>query len=264
MSKKETLRQKAIRKALSVVQFAFNLIAILFLFALGLISYYLFINLFIGGFNVVPLLEMGAVLFGLFLFFEFFATKFEEDLQQLQPKEEAYLVSLRKNLKTSGWIFLASFSMFTGLYFLGQYLSLFPPIINASLEVEILKTIIQADGFLIGLSGVVFAQMFWAINHQQSTIQAELLRKPKRLQDEIQAHYVKELDKKRGELALRMSLVILFFIVSIALSLSGMARTEMTTSVPSSNITNPFMAMILGIGIFMLSIYTSKMSLEPV
>lgn len=130
--------------------------------------------------------------------------------------------------------------------------------------IDILKTIVQADGFLIGLSGVVFAQMLWAINHQQNTIQAELLKKKKRLWGAIQIFYVNALDKKRRDMTIFMALVIGLFMISIALSLSAMARTELSAIEihVDPDIRNPLLFMILGIAFFVVFIATSKMSLE--
>ena len=50
---------------------------------------------------------------------------------------------------------------------LNSYFELFPTDISSSSIVEILKVVIQTNGFLIALGGIVFAQMFWAIHNDE-------------------------------------------------------------------------------------------------
>lgn len=263
MSDKETSRQKVERIALSIGQHAFVLVAIFSLFgiAIGLYSWVALL------FQEVFLLEVSAIYFLSFFVSVFIVTRLEKRLRQLRPKREGYSLSFRSNLKQFGIYFLTIEVVIVGLSAMEGYFGLFPETVSVSLGLEILKTVIQANGFLIGLSGVVFAQMFWAINHQQNTVQVNILQNPKydESENDIRIHYVNALDKKRRDMTIMMSVVIGLFMLSIALSLSGMARTELyeTELIPTyPNIRNPLFFTILGISFFVVSIATSKMSLE--
>ncbi len=262
MSEKESLKQKMGRGFLSFIQFICVLVVLFSSLGLGLFSYYFLINLFVGGFNAVVLIEFASGLLGLLLLFEFLATKIEEKVD-LKSKEEAFAFRFKKNLRFFGYVYLFFFGFFIAGYILEQYLSLFPQMVAPSLKLQILSTLIQADGFLIALSGVVFAQMLWSINNQQNSIQLEVFQKPKNPNIDLLKKHIVTLDGKRRDMTLRLFSVLSLFIVSISFSLSEMAVTESSDKV-SLNITNPFLTMLLGIFAFMFFIATIKMSVESV
>jgi hypothetical protein len=227
-------------------------------------------NWAVGGFQDSSLIQAS----GLFLFMIFFmgiiVVLVEKGLQRLGLKREVTPVS-SKEWKEFAMVLLAMVGVVALTYLVNQFFAQFPGKISASLDLEIMKTIIQTNGFLIGFSGVVFGQMFWAINHQQNTIQANILENPPSSADQtskdMRKDYVALLDKKRRSMAITMSFVIGLFILSIAFSLSAMARTEFygTDLVPTiPEISNPLFFMIGGIIFFVISIATSKLSLEGV
>lgn len=260
MSDRETLRQKALRFGFSAVQYVFALVALFLLFGAVMTLFYWII----GEFQDVSLLQASGIFVGMFLFSGFVVFIIEKSSQHLGLKREAPSVSYKESTKQFGLVLLAMVGLVVATHLISQYFAQFPEFISLDLEREILQTIIQANGFLIGFSGIVFGQMFWAINHQQNTIQVRILENPNTDQNILRA-YVLALDRKRRSMTLTMSFVIGLFLFSIASSLSGMARTESYTTglaptIPDVSI--PFIVMVAGVAFLVFSIATSKMSLE--
>jgi hypothetical protein len=142
-----------------------------------------------------------------------------------------------------------------------NYLNLFPKNISSPLMLEILKVVIQTNGFLIGLSGIVFAQMFWAIHNQMGNVQTSILNCKIVTEKQELDNYILKLDTNRFRMIIFMFIVIAFFVLSILASLSGMAQTETNPSLPSyPNIAVPFLLMTFGVVTFMILIVQSKIS----
>jgi len=262
MKMKETLRQKALRFIFSTIQFLFGLAVLFFLFGMVVTLFYWVV----GGFQEASLLQASLLFLGVCVGSAVVVAIIGKGLEQLGLKREKHPIS-SKDYKLFGFTLLAMVGLVTITHIISQYFAQFPKYVSVSLQLEILKTIIQANGFLIGFSGIVFGQMFWAINHQYNTIQISILRNTNADQapEDIRRDYLNVLDRKRRSMTLVMSLVIGLFLLSIAFSLSAMARTEIyeTGLAPTiPEIANPVIFMVGGIAFFVFSIATSKMSLE--
>jgi hypothetical protein len=214
-------------------------------------------------------LFMTFALVGVFFVGIFINTECEKRIRIIEPSYSFAEISYFANIKAVSLAFALLGLTLGLLYAITSYFGLFPANISSSLRLEILKTIVQANGFLIGFSGVVYAQLFWAINHQQSTLQVEIIKShvagaSTPSTSDVRERFVVILDKKRSSMAKAMFLVIGTLIVSIALSLSAMATTGLYSEIatPTSEITLPLALMIIGIVILALSIATSKMSLS--
>jgi hypothetical protein len=185
-------------------------------------------------------------------------------LSKISQKIDEYLprgIELTKEtIKPVLYAFIGILSTILLYFALSSYFDLFPTTISAPLLIEILKVIIQTNGFLIGLSGIVFAQMFWAIHNQMCSIQTQILGKEETKQTENLQVYLMKLDRKRTIMIFYMFGVIAFFVISILVSLSGMAQTETNQSLQSNpNLTIPFLFMTFGIVFFIIFISQSKM-----
>jgi hypothetical protein len=213
-----------------------------------------------GGWNVEPLLELMAVSFGIFLLFEYAATQVE--------KKVVLHSSFKEKLKDSFYMFLLMFASFGGLLILNRYFGLFPTELSSNVMLEILKTVVQADGFLIGLSGVIYAQMFWVINNQQNSFQMDIVQRPFKSDEtnatDIREVYVTRLDKKWRDMTLKMSGTVGLLLISVALSLSAMAGLDTLTNskVQTFPVVIPMLLMFLGVIFLVISIATLRTSLE--
>jgi len=114
-----------------------------------------------------------------------------------------------------------------------QASQLFPIFVEASIAVEMLKVIVQVNGFLIGFCGLTFTQLFGAITR---TLQGE------------------QLEEKRRFLVSALIVTILFFTVSIFSSLESMAKTPNVTFELFELFRRPFFFLLWGIFFFTFSI----------
>lgn len=223
---------------------------------------------------------MAVAFLALLLFFVYGVTVLAKDLKKHVVELETFNNSFGENLKLFLVPVAISDALAFGALILSTYFSLFPEQVSGSLRLEILKTVTQANGFLIGFTGIVFAQMLWAINNQQCSIQTEMIRNegeqshvgytnisPSEAPADFRQRYVNVLEKKRRTMIYSMFLVIGLFVFSIAMSLSEMARTgaygtDLSILTPTKpDLVRPVLSMILGILLFVFSIATSKLSL---
>ena len=252
------LRKKAKKVLLHIVQVVFAVISLILLLLIGVGMY-----LWLGNINDSTNLVGSGFLFILFLISSYIVHKTEEALREFRPS----IKLSRNDIKQLVPVLLSIIAIIVLSYLLDIYLKLFPEKISAELTLEILKTLIQADGFLIGFSGIVFAQMFWAIHNQQAEVQKSILERPfvptEKEAFDIREDYLTAFERKRKWMIILMFIVIVLFTVSILLSVSGMAQTE-TSTVLSTNptITNPFWFMINGIIVFAGNIVQSKMEIR--
>jgi hypothetical protein len=253
---KLSLGKKAKRISLQIVQVIFVLSSIFWL--LVLVTYVAYSNvpiisrIFTAVFFLVLLLGSSAIVY-----------LTEKALQEFRPTVRLN----RDDLKQLGYAFLPTIAILILFYLLDYYFKLFPTTISANLSLEILKILIQANGFLIGFAGIVFAQMFWAIHNQQGNIQKDILENPfipdEKKSFDIREDYLTAFEKKRGSMIRIMFIVLILFVISILLSLSGMAQTEMQPTLPTNPyLTNPFWLMTYGIFVFGFSIAQSKMDIR--
>jgi len=179
----------------------------------------------------------------------------------------------RDDLKMVGYLVSALVGEYIFFSAVDYYFKLFPPTISRTLTMEILRTLIQTNGFLIGFGGIVFAQMFWAIHNQQSGIQMEILKastaqtsaqtSTEETSDDIRRDTLKILDRKRTLMIIFMLIVMNAFVISILLSLSSMSQTETLEAIAiDPYIRNPFLSMTVAIIIFAFVIAQSRMSVS--
>ncbi len=156
------LRKKVKKTLLYIVQIAFVLLSFLCLvfviigIFLWLDNIYVLSNLVGSGFFFLLLLGCSYVVYIT-----------EKALEEFRPRTKMN----RELIKQSMYSFLPTIIILMSIYLLNSYFGLFPTTISATLTLEILKTLIQTNGFLIGFSGIVFAQMLWAMHNQQANIQ---------------------------------------------------------------------------------------------
>jgi len=251
-------RKKAKKVSLQIVQVVFTLVSLFLLLLIGVGIYLWLINIY----DTTTLVGSGF-LFIFFLVSSYIAYRAEKALREFR----APIKLSKADIKPLAYLLLSIIAIVVLSYLLDIYLKLFPEKISAGLTLEILKTLIQADGFLIGFSGIVFAQMFWAIHSQQAEVQKSILERPfvptEKEAFDIREDYLTAFERKRRWMIILMFMVIVLFTVSILLSVSGMAQTE-TSTVLSTNptITNPFWFMIDGIIVFASNIVQSKMEIR--
>lgn len=254
------LERKAARqfRVYSALNLFLEMLSILFLLPVvfGLLM------LFNGGWNVEPTLELMAAFLGTFLISEYVTTQI--------GKKVFLRSSFRDKLKEASYMFLLMLGGFGGILILSRYFGFFPWTLHGNIKLEILKTVVQADGFLIGLAGVVYAQMFWSINHQQNSLQIEIFQHPQppfvqASASDIRKTYVVALDKKRRDMTIKMSGSVSLLLISIALSLSAMANIDLSNMQKVQtfpDVTTPIFLMIGGVVLLVISIATLRLSLE--
>lgn len=148
-------------------------------------------------------------------------------------------------------------------YVLSVYFKLFPATMSKALTMEILKVIVQTNGFLIGFSGIVFAQMFWAIHNQQNNIQMKILEfsPSQNIMRDTQKRFLAVLELERKLMIACMFIVVILFVISIFLSLIGMSQTEVLETLPTDPyLLYPFVSMSAGIVLFVTFMAQSNVS----
>jgi len=109
-------------------------------------------------------------------------------------------------------------------YFLSDY---FPKEVGKSLVIDILKSIIQIDGILIGLNGIVYAQLLWSVNSLQNTITQRFFENEKDKMSMVKG--LKALQSERRILILALLFVTILYLGSIYYALAHIAWTEKWT-----------------------------------
>jgi hypothetical protein len=108
----------------------------------------------------------------------------------------------------------------------------FPKEVGKSLVVDILKSIIQIDGILIGFNGVVYAQLLWSVNSLQNTISQRFFEIGKRASKDKMSMVkgLKALRSQRRSLVLALLFVTILYLGSIYYALAHVAWTEKWTT----------------------------------
>jgi len=104
----------------------------------------------------------------------------------------------------------------------------FPKEVGKSLVVDILKSIIQIDGILIGLNGIVYAQLLWSVNSLQNTITQRFFEIEKDKRSMVKG--LKALQSERRILILALLFVTILYLGSIYYALAHMAWSEKSTT----------------------------------
>jgi hypothetical protein len=137
-------------------------------------------------------------------------------------KVKVWIISLLVALGLAGLVFLI---IIIFLAVLQSFVSgIFPKEVGKPLTIEILKGIIQVDGILIGLNGIVYAQLLWSINSLQNTINQGFFEN--KIDKSSIKKSLKTLQGERRILILALLLVTVIYLASIFFALAHMAWTE--------------------------------------
>ena len=112
------------------------------------------------------------------------------------------------------------------LYIVASYLTIFPSPVSPNIAVEILKAILQVNGFLIGFIGVIFAQLLRGLYSQQAAIQQErfkLVTETVSPKPDKHLDLIDKIKDARRSVAVFAILDIICFLISILYSLAQIA-----------------------------------------
>jgi O-antigen/teichoic acid export membrane protein len=183
----------------------------------------------------------------------------EERLLKYRPRKKLTKDDIKQLLYASIPIIIA----IVAFQALNSYINFFPKNLSDSIAIEIFKVLIQTNGFLIGFVGIVFAQLLWAIHNQQSNIQKSIIENPPKEKLDPREDYLDIYERKRTRLILSMIFAVIPLLISILLSLSGLAQTDLPDPLRTDPyLIYPFWAMAYGIFIFIFSIVQSKMDIR--
>jgi len=142
----------------------------------------------------------------------------------------------------------------TILYFSLQIIQLFPEYMLVSTEIDLLKTMIQTDGILLGFVGIIFAQLFSSILNQENILYRSILEKGDETGDIKKA--IDFLDYRRNSLAFIIAFTFLFLLLSILGSMVNIAKNSElppTDTFSSSILFAPLVFMVVGIVLLMVA-----------
>ena len=154
------------------------------------------------------------------------------------------------------------------LYILISYLTIFPSTITPNLAMELLKAILQVNGFLIGFAGIIFAQLLRGLYSQQAALeQLRLKSAPEIVSPGSGSKYVSmiaDIKYKRQFLAVSAVLNVFCFVASIFSSLARIAWTwqEGPPHAVTFFLSEPLL--FLTIGIMLLFFIIVYVELRPV
>ncbi len=201
-----------------------TLLGLLFLFLTVLgIAFWIFTGdiIFLGA---------SLIFFSLFIPPGYIVKKFEKEWVEFERKR-GYTPPTRADILKGILRPLAALIGFSLLFIiLDQFIGLFPKTIETHLAIEIVRIIIQLNGILIGFSGIVFAQLFWAVHSQQNVLHQELLKvkvsRPRESQISEILIRLKELEAVRRSLIVNLLSSVVPFVISILLGLSKIAWSQ--------------------------------------
>jgi len=183
----------------------------------------------------------------------------EERLLKYRPRKKLTKRDVKQLLFTS----IPMIIVIVAFQALNSYINFFPKNLSDSIAIEIFKVLIQTNGFLVGFVGIVFAQLLWAVHNQQSNIQKSIIENPPKEKLDPREDYLDIYERKRKTLMLSMIFAVIPLLISILLSLSGLAQTDLFDPLKTDPyLIYPFWAMAYGIFIFAMSIAQSKMDIR--
>jgi hypothetical protein len=142
--------------------------------------------------------------------------------------------------------------------------SAFPDYIRPPGASELMKTLIEVSGILIGFSGIIYAQLFSSLSSQQNVILTRILEKPDK-SDALKT-YLKEYDIKWQAVALAAVWTFALLLFSILASLINLVNVAALD--PEKDTIAPFglsffsLFFIIG-AMFLVIIALSGLSLKP-
>jgi len=123
-------------------------------------------------------------------------------------------------LKATGYTGLILFAIYLLLSIVSSIVQWFPQTMPPKTAFEILRMIVEVNGVLIGFSGIIFAQLLWALNSQQNIAYENLLQELSKGDLET---YLKKFDDRRRDLIVYVFFTSVLFLGSIINSLREMA-----------------------------------------
>lgn len=110
--------------------------------------------------------------------------------------------------------------------FLTSYLvmGLFPEYVPIQSANDLLKILIEADGILLGFSGIIVAQLLSSIMDQQNTLYQSILEKPEKASDKAKS--LEFLDRRKFVLSLTACFTFIFLVLSILFSMANIAKNS--------------------------------------
>ena len=164
----------------------------------------------------------------------------ETDSEKKTPVSKTFDMKYRISKRISwkivkGWIFSFIEIVFIAgiiLVFIILFLAIlsnslsgyFPKEVGKPLTIDVLKGIIQVDGILIGLNGLVYAQLLWSINSLQNTISQGFFEN--KIDKTQMTNSLKKLQSERRILILALLFVTILYLCSIYYALAHIAWTE--------------------------------------
>jgi len=179
--------------------------------------------------------------------------------------------------KTKKWLVsFVTVIFWTGVVLVAIYLFLqwtasvvryFPPYTKSQTVSDILRSLVEVDGILLGFVGIVFAQMFGSLMDQQNIVYDKLLDEPDRSSERSKARekYLEVFEEKRNNLVFAMLFTFLLLVWSVFDSLKQIADSSMSDPTASiftwGYIQTPILLTIGGIAVLLLSVFA--FSLKP-
>lgn len=256
-AQKLPLKKKVKKAALTIIEIVCGIIAVIF-FIITILG----ISSWLADYQDLSLLIASGFFFVICMVFAGISWETEKAMKEFRPT-----IKLDKSdSKQLIYSFFPTFVIWISIFLMNRYFELFPTQINSDYALEILKTLIQSNGFLIGFVGIVFAQLLSTIHSQQSTIQQKMMERI--LEKQVDNSYVPEayleaFEKKRRSIIFSMFFTVILFLGSILLSVSGIAQIEPDSMLLTDpNILNPFYFMTYAIVLFVITIAQSKMDIR--
>ncbi len=256
-AQKLPLKKKAKKAVLTIIEIVCGIIAVI-----SFIIFLIIIPSWLANYQDLSPLMVSGMFFVLSVFFAGIAYESEKAMKEFRPT-----IKLDKSdSKQLIYSFFPTFVIWIAIFLMNRYFELFPTEINSEFALEILKTLIQSNGFLIGFVGIVFAQLLSTIHSQQSTIQQKMMERILEKQTEdsfVPEAYLEAFEKKRRSIIFSMFFTVILFLGSILLSVSGIAQIEPDSMLLTDpNILNPFYFMTYAIVLFVITIAQSKMDIR--
>jgi hypothetical protein len=225
-------------------------------FLFGLFMFFSLLCFLAGLIGFVVIRDWNLLVGGFLWFTIFFGTGLVVRRLKLESTWKAY--EQRKGIKpktlreilsasTKGLLVLVCVIIFS--YFFQTYILSYPETITIGLAQDVMKSIMSLNGILIGFSGVIYAQLLWAIHSKGNTLYQYLLSTNP---TNVDNHLQQELDKLHQS-RITMFINILYstvpFVYSILLCLNKMATIQGNTVSTRILIEQPILWTIVGIGL---------------
>jgi uncharacterized small protein (DUF1192 family) len=252
-----TLKKKAKKAVLTIIEIGCGIIAVIF-FIITILG----ISSWVADYQDLSLLVASGFFFAFCIVFAGISWETEKAMKEFRP-----IIKLDKSdSKQLIYSLFPTFVIWISIFLMNRYFELFPTEINSEFALEILKTLIQTNGFLIGFVGIVFAQLLSTIHSQQSTIQQKMMERVLEKQTDdyfVPEAYLEAFEKKRRSIILSMFFTIILLLGSILISVIGIAQIEPDSMLLTDpNILNPLYFMTYAIVLFAITIIQSKMDIR--